>query len=464
MKIIRVLFFLILVFPQIVKASSAGAEPFNFLFMDANARAVALSGAYSSLATDANALLYNPAGLAGIKKHNATFMHNQYFQDITQEYLGYASPIGWGGSVNYLNYGSIKNTTISNQAGTGLGDFNANDLALSLGYGYKLTDKLYVGGAVKFIRETIDNVSGEGFGIDLGVLYALRSIKGLCLSGVIQNLGPAIKFESETEDMPLAIRIGSAYAFRQNTISIDLMKERSEDFLFAIGMERIFNESFPVRLGYNTRNDDGPGITAGMGYLYNNLSFDYAFVPFRELGSTHRLSVTMLWGQKAPKATSKQIETVVSSITVINKPEEDTAIVDAIENVKKSSGIEIKEGGNPQETYITATEKAIYFDSERHELKKDIYPLLDKIADLILVMKSKKVEVYGHTDNKGDTAFNRKLSTNRAQAVVDYFVNNKILPRDIFYGLGYGSTTPIATNNTEEGRAKNRRVEIIIHK
>jgi len=71
-----------------------GATPFNFLFLDANARPVALGGAYAAIAQDANALLYNPAGLAGVRRTHLTLQHTEHFQSVNQEYGAIASKLG----------------------------------------------------------------------------------------------------------------------------------------------------------------------------------------------------------------------------------------------------------------------------------------------------------------------------------------------------------------------------------
>ena len=81
-------------------AASPGADPFNFLLLDANARAAGMGGAYTALANDANALLYNPAGLGRISAHEATFMHNEHFQGVKQEYLAFSARQGFGLSLN----------------------------------------------------------------------------------------------------------------------------------------------------------------------------------------------------------------------------------------------------------------------------------------------------------------------------------------------------------------------------
>jgi len=282
------------------RASSAQADPFNFLFLDANARPVAMGGAYTALASDANALLYNPGGLGRIMRHQATFMHNEYFQDITQEYLSYVSPDGWGAAFNYLDYGRITRTTISNHTGSGLGRVGATGISVGCGYGWHLSNPMSAGAGVKFIKETLAGVSGQAFALDFGIIYNPPSISAFTLGAALQNLGPRVKFQSDTEHLPHNMRAGAAYIFGfgglDGSVSFDLKKERTGDVLYCGGLETVFSGVFPVRLGYGTGNDDGPGITAGLGYTLRNFSFDYAFVPFKDLGSTHRFSVTLSWG------------------------------------------------------------------------------------------------------------------------------------------------------------------------
>ncbi len=74
---------------------------------------------------------------------------------------------------------------------------------------------------------------------------------------------------------------------------------------------------------------------------------------------------------------------------------------------------------------------------------------------------SATVEVAGHTDGDGEDAFNQALSEKRAQAVVNYLVKAG-LPADRFNAVGFGSTQPIASNGTDEGKAQNRRIEFLV--
>lgn len=281
--------------------SSAGGEPFNFLFLDANARAVGMGGAYTALAVDGNALLYNPAGLGLIANHEVTFMHNQYFENITQEYFGLAVPSGWGASLNYLNFGDVPKTTISNPSGTGLGRAGMADMAFSVGYGRAISDSLSVGMGVKLIKESIDNVSVNAFAMDMGVLYSLLDTPKLTLGLAVQNLGPAVKYQHADENLPLNLRAGAAYSFifldRKSIASIDIAKERSDKALQNFGVEILVVKTVPVRLGFNTRNNAGSGFSAGLGWIHKNFNFDYAIVPYGDIGITHRISLAYIWGR-----------------------------------------------------------------------------------------------------------------------------------------------------------------------
>ncbi len=283
------------------RAGSAGAQPFDFLFLDAHPRPVAMGGAYTALAEDANALHYNPAGLAGVRRHEATFMHNKYFQGISQEYIGYASPRGWGASLNMLRAGDIGRTTIANPDGDGLGDAAFSDLAASFGYARKVHDGISAGVGMKILRETIDDVSVTAYAFDFGAMYKAPNLAGLTLGLAVQNIGPSVTYHQASENLPLNVRLGGAYAFEflghRHTAALDVTKARTEDMLIAFGLESRIHRSLSARFGYNTRNDAGPGITVGFGARHRDFAFDYAFAPFGELGDAHRLGVGMKWGE-----------------------------------------------------------------------------------------------------------------------------------------------------------------------
>jgi outer membrane protein OmpA-like peptidoglycan-associated protein len=112
------------------------------------------------------------------------------------------------------------------------------------------------------------------------------------------------------------------------------------------------------------------------------------------------------------------------------------------------------------ERYIrTFVLENVYFDYNKWDIKPESYPALNNLYDQLKADPQMKIEVGGHTDSDGPDAFNMQLSQRRADAVRQYLVNKGIAANRILT-KGYGETAPIADNNTEAGKAKNRRTEI----
>ena len=102
------------------------------------------------------------------------------------------------------------------------------------------------------------------------------------------------------------------------------------------------------------------------------------------------------------------------------------------------------------------------FEVDEYELKEDLKPLLRRQAEL-LEQHFEGIDIYlcGHTDASGDADYNQVLSVQRAQAVADFLVAHG-LPSDRLRVQGFGADYPLADNANKEGRALNRRTEIIL--
>lgn len=103
------------------------------------------------------------------------------------------------------------------------------------------------------------------------------------------------------------------------------------------------------------------------------------------------------------------------------------------------------------------------FETGKDVIKETSYPYLDKLAEVLLAEPTWKLLIVGHTDNVGNDAYNLELSKRRATAVKKYLVG-KSIPESSISTDGKGETMPIDTNDTPEGRSKNRRVEFTIRK
>jgi len=103
--------------------------------------------------------------------------------------------------------------------------------------------------------------------------------------------------------------------------------------------------------------------------------------------------------------------------------------------------------------------EGVNFVTNSAELTHDSEATLDRVAESLRDWGRVKVEIEGHTDNVDDDAYNMTLSQRRAESVREYLVRKGIAPSRLT-ARGYGETRPIASNETEAGRAKNRRVEL----
>jgi hypothetical protein len=122
-----------------------------------------------------------------------------------------------------------------------------------------------------------------------------------------------------------------------------------------------------------------------------------------------------------------------------------------------------KKKGKTVNTILKDAFDNLSFEFNSYKITSDSYPFLDELASVLIAEPTWKLELSGHTDNKGSEATNLKMSNGRVEEVKKYLVS-KGVSADRIKTFGYGESKPIASNDTEEGRAKNRRVEMKILK
>jgi len=115
----------------------------------------------------------------------------------------------------------------------------------------------------------------------------------------------------------------------------------------------------------------------------------------------------------------------------------------------------------PVQLNATMVFKNVQFEKNAYNLLPVSTVELDKLVQLLTENPTIKLQINGHTDNTGNADDNLKLSTNRAKSVVDYLVSKSISATRLTY-KGFGAIKPIADNNSEDGKAKNRRTEFVI--
>lgn len=102
------------------------------------------------------------------------------------------------------------------------------------------------------------------------------------------------------------------------------------------------------------------------------------------------------------------------------------------------------------------------FDSGKSELRQDSFNLLTKVEKAIDVFPRSEILIEGHTDSYGGDESNQRLSQRRAESVQQYMINAMRIPSYRLIATGFGETNPVANNETESGRARNRRIDIVI--
>ncbi|MCG3156777.1 MAG: hypothetical protein DKINENOH_03402 [bacterium] len=123
----------------------------------------------------------------------------------------------------------------------------------------------------------------------------------------------------------------------------------------------------------------------------------------------------------------------------------------------------------PEEAVVTRENErlrirliGLIFPSGKAVIMPEYFPLLTKLQRAIRELPDSFISVEGHTDSRGDDANNQRISTERALSVQQYLVANMNLPANRIQAVGFGENFPIASNDSEEGRARNRRIEVVL--
>ena len=351
----RILVILYLIFFSVSVSVTQSAEKGNyvaeFLNHGVGARALGMGSVFVSIADDATAAYWNPAGLTQVGKHAFSMMYSDTFgsgqgaflrKGLVQysfvNYIQRVVDIGVLG-VSWIRLGidQIPRTTFLDINSNGkLGDFqdkNGNgikeegelyidrpvvaeyfsnaDNALLLSLARKISPVLSVGGNLKIIRQTVFQSSGNGLGLDLGLMY--QPVKNLHLGALLLDAtGTQIKW-TKTESSPTftrrsTLRFGISYnlslaRFGQLRLGLDLqtglqdtvgqgtdLAEKQQQWMPRYGSELWLFDILAVRLG-----QDGRNFSAGAGFRFRlgqaTWLTDYAFTP-HELGPSQRISVS----------------------------------------------------------------------------------------------------------------------------------------------------------------------------
>jgi len=459
------------VFPQ-----SKGTTSASFLKIAVGARNIAL-GETGATSEDVNSIYWNPAGLNSLKEKEISFTHTMWFETINYEHIAGVFPTRYGNLGFGLNYLSMGDMDKYDNTGTKQNSkMSANDIALTFAYSRKnLIPSLNFGFNLKYLRSKLEEESASAIATDIGFQTETQNPK-LKFGLVIQNIGTKMKFIKESFSLPTNVKFGAGYSLLIDSNPLNLLFDinfpNDNNPRLNFGAEYVIRnwrkvEIFP-RLGYGVYHkgfEDTSGITTGIGFKFENYTLDYAFVPYGELGNTHRISFSMKFGGKIKEDGKEKMEKV-QEVFIKEQPKE-TKLPQTVEESTPIVKPEEEPDKELEEKIMSDLKLKLIFNSDKlfsddgFTLTPEGYKTLNEIGQLLFSNTKDKVLIEGHTDNVGSREMNMELSIKRAKSVYDYFVKQGIESGRMEI-KGYGFDKPIASNDTVEGRAKNRRVEVII--
>ncbi len=286
---------LLMVFAGRLTAGEVGSTSLNFLKVGVGARPAAMGSAFSALSDDATASFWNPAGLVDARAGELFFTYNSWIEDISQSAASYTFDVDrvrLGVSMNYFGMGELERRSVNSVEPEGT--FSPYDLALGISAAYRVKENVAAGVTARFVRESLDSESASAVLFDIGI-KAQTIIPNLTASIAVRNLGTKLKYESIAYDAPRLVSLGAAYRkglpWRDHSLTVALEIEAPNDneTRLAVGGEYNWRNFLFGRAGYRTGlvNEN---VSFGMGVNYLELMFDYAYVPYADLGGSHRFS------------------------------------------------------------------------------------------------------------------------------------------------------------------------------
>jgi hypothetical protein len=321
-------------FPSASYSQKVGSTSMQFLKVMPVARATAMGDAYSVLASGADAVFWNPAGVAHTEGDEISLTYVKWFLDTKQGALSYATTIPSFGSIGlqlqYVDFGEIPEASWTspykddlNYPGLTGRTFKPFSYLVGVTYANQLTDKFTTGLSVKYAHEslydgeahvavtsTLDTVKvntwANGLMFDFGLQYntGYRSIR---IAASVQNFGANVVYAQEGNSIPLALRVGiAADIIGENglvmpsdgnrlTTAFDLFQPNDYEQQAHVGMEYEFQHTLSLRAGYKI-NYDTDGFTAGIGFQHTSgptkFVVDYSYGKMNTLlGDVHRISL-----------------------------------------------------------------------------------------------------------------------------------------------------------------------------
>jgi len=325
-KLLVILLLVVLAAPSAAQQKLAQTG-MKFLSVGTDARAVGMAEANTALETNASALFYNPASMARLSGFTSLMLgQTQWIADIKHFYGSVAfSPSGGefgvlGVFVQSVDYGVFEGTVRANNEQGYLDEndipglnFEPNAFLIGVGYARALSEKFFIGGNIKYVRQSLGEalvqVGAEKVGnttsvwaFDFGIIYR-TGFKSLNFGMTVHNFSREVRYVNEGFQLPLTFKIGVAINALDFTeldqdmhaflVTVDAAHHRDYPEQVMVGGEYLFMKTLALRIGYVGPADEH-NISYGVGLQTElaKLSFglDYAYLPFGVFGDVHRFA------------------------------------------------------------------------------------------------------------------------------------------------------------------------------
>ncbi len=282
--------------------SKSGTAGLQFLKIGVGAKETAMGEAVTSLVNDANAVFWNPSGIAYIENYEVAFSHNNWLASSNHNSAVFAFPLAsfvFALSTAALQINDFEETTALMPDGTGR-MVSAGDYVFGLAAARRFTDRLSIGLQVKYVYEKLDDYSISNVLFDVGAIY-VTGFRDLTLGFSLQHFGPDMRLLNQDFRTPLLFRLSASDKL---VISNDLIFIGAAELVHPtdnhewvnLGVELQMLKYFSLRGGHRINVDEGKW-SLGIGLIppiFGNIStrIDYAFV-FSEnvFDNVHRFSV-----------------------------------------------------------------------------------------------------------------------------------------------------------------------------
>ena len=283
--------------------SKSGSAGLQFLKIGIGARESAMGEAALGTVQGINAIFWNPAGIGTIEGREASFSCSGWLLGIDLSAAAVGIKVGnlgvIGLSAIYLGVPPFEETTVLAQDGTGR-MVSAGDLAIGLSVARRFTDKLVMGGQIRWVREELDQDSFSNILIDLGAIYD-TGFRHMRIAVCAQHFGPDIKMLRDKFRMPLMFKVGLADDLihgnmNRLTLAVDLVHPTDNTERMNFGIEYSFYDRLFLRGGYRLNSDLGAwsfGVGVKQSIIGVDGAIDYSYGDFGEImGGVNRFTVT----------------------------------------------------------------------------------------------------------------------------------------------------------------------------